>query len=243
MRCQFCGWDNPEGCTSCEKCNKPLSAAAEPYAPSAPASPADGSHSRPTSRQAGGAAPFNPKATVLESNYGGRTVGEAAANAAVCPSCGYPLEGGNCPSCGYSAAAQPPVPPVPPVHIHPAPQDEAAFSARRTIRPVRKGAPEGSFTLTPISEQNGLPEGDGLSYEGNDVVLNRANTDPKNATITSHAQASIHFADGQWTITDESNMQTTFVQAQKGIVLESGTLILLGNQLYRFDSLEPEGEK
>ena len=24
MRCQFCGWDNPQGKENCEKCNKPL---------------------------------------------------------------------------------------------------------------------------------------------------------------------------------------------------------------------------
>ena len=24
MRCQFCGWDNPQGKETCEKCNKPL---------------------------------------------------------------------------------------------------------------------------------------------------------------------------------------------------------------------------
>ena len=108
---------------------------------------------------------------------------------------------------------------------------------------MRKGAPEGSFVLTPISEQTGEPEGDGLSYEGNEVFLNRSNTDPKNATITSHTQATISFVDGQWQIADESEMKTTFVQAEAPIALQSGALILLGNQLYRFEPRVPKEEK
>lgn len=52
MRCQFCGWDNPEGRTKCEKCNKPLSNgsnhnAAEPSI-NMPVSARGGKSGRPT---------------------------------------------------------------------------------------------------------------------------------------------------------------------------------------------------
>ena len=41
--------------------------------------------------------------------------------------------------------------------------------------------------------------------------------------------------DGKWNIEDKSEYQTTFVQASSQIELKSGSLILLGNQLYRFE--------
>ena len=66
-------------------------------------------------------------------------------------------------------------------------------------------------------------------------MLNRDNTDPKNPTITSRQQAIISFRDGKWNIEDKSEYQTTFVQASSQIELKSGSLILLGNQLYRFE--------
>lgn len=103
------------------------------------------------------------------------------------------------------------------------------------MRPQRKGEKEQRFTLTPISEETGQPEGGPIAYEGNEIMLNRDNTDPKNPTITSREQAMVSFKDGKWNIEDKSEYQTTFVQASSQIELKSGSLILLGNQLYRFD--------
>lgn len=45
----------------------------------------------------------------------------------------------------------------------------------------------------------------------------------------------VSFKDGKWSIEDKSEYQTTFVQASSQIELKSGSLILLGNQLYRFE--------
>ena len=89
--------------------------------------------------------------------------------------------------------------------------------------------------MVPISEETGMPEGDELSYEGNTIILNRDNTDPKNSTITSQEQASLTFENGKWSIEDKSEYKTTFVQAVRKIELQQGDLILLGNQLYRFE--------
>ena len=80
-----------------------------------------------------------------------------------------------------------------------------------------------------------MPDGDGLLFEENNVILNRDNTDPKNPTITSDQQANIEYKDGVWNIEDKSKLQTTFVQASHKIALHGGDLILLGNQLYRFE--------
>jgi hypothetical protein len=73
---------------------------------------------------------------------------------------------------------------------------KAADEVRMTMRPIRKGEKEGAFKLIPISEVTGMPEGETLHYEGNEVMLNRDNTDPKNKTITSHEQACLTLNNG-----------------------------------------------
>lgn len=215
MRCQFCGWDNPEGKTNCEKCNKPLLDGGNDETVSA-ASQSD-MHKKVTVRQGGGS--FNPKKTVRENAIplNQPVVPES------CPECGFPLENGLCANCGFG-------------------NNEANTnnvktedSLHMTVRPKRKEAKEGKFTLTPISEENGMPEGDAIQFEGNETNLNRNNTDPKNKTITSATQAVVTFKDGKWSIQDKSDLKTTFVQAEQAVELKSGSLILLGNQLYRFD--------
>lgn len=218
MRCQFCGWDNPEGKDTCEKCNKPLSA----YEQSV--DNIENGHDRKTDRMASGTG-FSPRATVRESSLGvNPTVNEDNGN---CPKCGYPLEKGTCPACGYTCSND--------SHEEIA-HDTILMDSRKTVRPHRKGDREGTFTLTPISEDTGMPEGEAIKFEGNKVILNRENTDPKNKTITSSSQATISFEDGKWSIVDNSEYKTTFVQASNNIVIGKGTLVLLGNQLYRFDA-------
>ena len=107
------------------------------------------------------------------------------------------------------------------------------------LRNVSEGKEkEQKFSLTPISEDTGLPEGEPIVFEGNTIDLTRNNTDPKNSTITSHTQATIAYHEGKWSIEDKSEYKTTFVQAENKIEILSGSLILLGNQLYRFDNQE-----
>lgn len=220
MRCQFCGWDNPEGKDHCEKCNKPLCNMDE-------GSSANGnaSHERLTERQKSSS--FNPKATVRENAMSG-SVASANASQQVCPDCGFTLEDGECANCGYTSKKEA--------------QAQDAYNAhqqgdvRKTVRPQRKGEKEQKFSLTPISEDTGLPEGDPIAFEGNCIDLSRNNTAPKNSTITSHTQATIAYHEGKWSIEDKSEYKTTFVQAFDKIEIQQGTLILLGNQLYRFDN-------
>lgn len=217
MRCQFCGWDNPQGKETCEKCNKPLTSNVSEEV--RPVALNRDNHNRPTDRQVAGE--FNPKATVREIPDGGKLDNERAKE---CPECGYPLENGECSACGYNVSE--------------APKDtsvKVADEVRKTMRPIRKGEKEGEFKLVPISEETGMPEGDGMAYEGNEVILNRENTDSRNTTITSQEQACLTFENGKWCIEDKSEYKTTFVQASRKIELQQGDLILLGNQLYRFE--------
>ena len=97
---------------------------------------------------------------------------------------------------------------------------------------------KGRFVLTPLSGKTRMAEGDPIVFpSGNDFELNRDNTDPENSTITSKTQAVVSFEDGKWFIKDESELRSTFVQAARKVELQNGDLILLGNQLYKFDNL------
>lgn len=216
MKCQFCGWDNPQGKENCEKCNKPLTNCVE--SKNDIPSGLD-NHARPTDRHA--SAVFNPKATIRE-DANTNIVNDQETQK--CPECDYPLENGECSACGYSVSKE---------------SNEAlakvADEVRMTMRPIRKGEKESTFKLIPISEVTGMPEGETLHYEGNEVMLNRDNTDPKNKTITSHDQACLTLNNGTWCIEDKSEYKTTFVQASRKTELQSGDLILLGDQMYRFE--------
>lgn len=218
MRCQFCGWDNPESHNKCEKCGKTLADYAGPGAqPAAGLPQAGGMNSRPTNLRNG--EPFSPKATVRENQGGGRTD--------ACPRCGYQLEQGKCAACGYGAEVAKP---------EAAPSVAAGGNfGRATVRPVRKKVAR-TFRLTPLSEKDGKPEGESLVFEGEQAVLNRANLDAKNDTLTSREQARVVWHDGRWLVEDRSELRTTFVQAARPVELQPGDLLLMGNQLYRFDA-------
>lgn len=217
MRCQFCGWDNPQGKAACEKCNKPLISNDVVEVRSVASNEAN--HDRPTDRQVGSV--FNPKATVRETPDASKLKNVEKNE---CPECGYSLENGECSACGYKVEGTPSPTPL-----------KVADEVRKTMRPIRKGEKAGEFKLVPISEETGMPEGDELAYEGNEVILNRDNTEPKNTTITSQEQACLSFKNGKWSIEDRSEYKTTFVQASRKIELQQGDLILVGNQLYRFE--------
>lgn len=224
MRCQFCGWDNPDGKERCEKCNKPLN-----DVESEASSKGQSAHERLTERQKSSS--FNPKKTLRESAVAGNNAAENKEQE-VCPECGFTLQNGECANCGYVSKNEEES--VKSQHIH----QREPVDVRKTVRPQRKGEKEQKFSLTPISEDTGLPEGEAIAFEGNTIDLTRNNTDPKNSTITSHTQATIAYHEGKWSIEDKSEYKTTFVQAENKIEIQPGALILLGNQLYRFDNQE-----
>lgn len=223
MRCQFCGWDNPQGKSTCEKCNKPLAVSVS-GSDSVEAASVPVNHSRPTDRQP--ISVSNLKATVRE-KPAGQQQPAAGTEENKCPDCGYTLENGVCASCGYDVAH---------VADKPVSINRVVTDGYKTVRPMRKNEKKERFTLTPISEESGTPEGEAMSYEGGEIGLNRENTSPGNSTITSVCQALVRCEDGKWTIEDRSEYKTTFVQATRKIELKKGDLILLGNQLYRFDA-------
>lgn len=225
MKCHFCNWDNPEGSTKCEKCGHELQ-------PDATESSLH-VHERPTTRKPMEGSANNLKKTINENEFRrqkecmNETISEGEK---ICPLCHHELEDGECPSCGYDSKSKNNVNNnEKPVKMN--------LDGKKTVRPHRKGEKGGRFILTPISEDTGQPEGDFIQFDGNEIELNRDNTDPKNDTITSQQQAIISHEDGKWNILDQSEYKTTFVQAARKIELQNGDLILLGNQLFRFDSI------
>jgi DNA-directed RNA polymerase subunit RPC12/RpoP len=74
-----------------------------------------------------------------------------------------------------------------------------------------------------------------LSFTGESIVLNRANTEPGNQTITSKEQALLIFENEKWYLQDRSEHQTTFVRAAGRIELKRGDIIMLGNRRFEFE--------
>ena len=225
MKCQFCNWDNPEGRTRCEKCDHELQ-------PDAAESPSH-VHDRPTTRKPADGSVSNLKKTINENEFRrqkehlGGTVSEEMN---VCPNCHLKLEDGECPSCGYTESQN-----------DDKQKNENKMNANKNKETQRwdpkADVVKGRFVLTPLSGKTREPESDPIPFTGNEIELNRENTDPENSTITSKTQAIVSYENGKWTISDESELRSTFVQTARKIELENGDLILLGNQLYRFDSI------
>lgn len=225
MRCQFCGWDNPENKTVCEKCNKPLNHEGVSVVnyKSTVREWHEGSTSSNQMTERKPVCGINPKATLRE-------VKER--HDEKCPHCGYELESGTefCPSCGNE------VKPVQKGNGSPMPQSPVF---KKTVRPnhherLQADSLPGTFRLTLLdSEGNDAGK---LRYSGDEVILNRSNTDKENFTITSQKQATVKYANGQWNIVDNSDMHSTFVHASRPIVLKDGDLILLGDRVFRFDT-------
>ena len=94
-----------------------------------------------------------------------------------------------------------------------------------------------SFTLKPVAFQNEQVQYQPITFSGDNVVLNRQNTDPNNNTITSKEQAVIvHKADG-WYIENRSAGNTTFVQVNREMKINPGDVIVLGNRAFEFGKL------
>lgn len=224
MKCHFCNWDNPEGRTKCEKCDHDLQ-------PDMVESSSH-VHERPTTRKPVDSPMNNLKKTINESEFKrmqqhiNRTVSEEKN---MCPECHLELEDGECPSCGYKKQNENEL------------KSESKMNNNKNKKTQRwdpkAEAVKGRFVLTPLSGKTRLPENDPITFSGNEVELSRENTDPDNSTITSKTQAVVAFDKDKWTITDKSDFQSTFVQASRQVELQDGDLILLGNQLYRFDSI------
>lgn len=171
-----------------------------------------------------------------------------------CPKCSYPIARDMkiCPNCGENISG-----PKPEQALH-----NNAGGAKPTVKCSKCGAPMGTTskfcpscgaparpgtinpwmspqngtfcTLKPLSWENEGIEYNPLSYSGETIILNRANTDPNNQSITSKEQAELTYNNGSWFIEDKSGQKTTYIHAGRKTKLESGDIIILGNRRFEF---------
>ena len=88
MRCQNCGWSNPDGATVCEKCKQPLESG----------QPSLGS---PVVQESFSPIQENLRKTIRESRpYGSHSSDQSSPDSSTCPKCGYPLADGTEVDCG-----------------------------------------------------------------------------------------------------------------------------------------------
>jgi hypothetical protein len=117
--------------------------------------------------------------------------------------------------------------------VPPGLENELATS-NSTIFPFER---ENGFSLKPL-DKSADAKALSFQYSGDEIVLNRANLDPSNLTITSRIQAKITFENGKWKITNVSDLKTTYIQVVKTMTLEKGDVIVFGNKHFLFDDLE-----
>lgn len=239
MRCRNCGWENPDGQTSCEKCHSSLNDAAPAHKPTTPVSD-------------------RMKSTVAE----GVIFEDSAPVAApkTCPKCGYPISDNStsCPNCNHELQPAPTskqtmICKLCGAEIAPnskfcsscgASTTEETPQPRRIQRsamgtvmggPVAGPASTNKFcTLKPIAWDGEDVNYNPITYSGNTIILNRANTDANNNSITSREQAVLTCEDGEWYIENRSDLRTTFIRVNGRVKLTSGDIIVLGNREFEF---------
>lgn len=239
MRCRNCGWENPDGQTSCEKCHSSLNDAAPAHKPTTPVS------DRMKSTVAEGVI-FEDSAPVAAPKTCPKCGYPISDNSTSCPNCNHELQPAPtskqtmickscgaeiapnskfCSSCGASTTEETPQP------------RRIQSSAMGTVMggPVAGPASTNKFcTLKPIAWDGEDVNYNPITYSGNTIILNRANTDANNNSITSREQAILTCEDGEWYIENRSDLRTTFIRVNGRVKLTSGDIIVLGNREFEF---------
>ena len=227
MRCNNCGWtNNPSGAARCEKCNVPLagSMAADEYTDrnvtSAQNRPLNNQVLNGTLRTGASGLPYVDAPEEVSSKF---VDNNANNHSSECAKCGYPLTFGlnTCPNCQTNQMKN---------NEDEKPSNPKKSSTSGTIDPFSAGFNFGnSCSFTPLNEP------DRKIMFDNSTILNRANIDPNNNTITSKEQANLECRDGEWYITDLSSQETTFIRKKGEVVLHDGDIILMGNKRFVFN--------
>ncbi|NDV57875.1 zinc-ribbon domain-containing protein [Bacteroides sp. 519] len=234
MRCKNCGWENPDQNQKCEKCNAPLMG-------SMIENNISGRKSEPIADVLRGTVPENGK----HLNTGNDLDPSENTN---CSACGYIISDkmNVCPNCGNDIGKSK-------VKISPEQKTKTCPKCGNSVSPTMKfcsscgsslkmgtvnaweSPQQGNFcTLKPIPWKGEEVTYNPITYSGKLIILNRANTDPNNNTITSKEQAVLICEGNEWYIEDKSEQQTTFIRAGKKIKLENGDIVVLGNRLFEF---------
>ncbi len=255
MRCNNCGWQNPDGVSCCERCGSALNGQS--------GSSADTSnHQKNYNQEASSplrstlreAAAFGGNAT------SGSPGGSADSQNCVCRNCGYILSPvmNVCPQCGTSRNQRHGEYVQPRANGYQQQASQRDKQCPKCGTAVQQGAkfcpscgqpltmrgtvnawdnPQGGdyCSLKPIPwsrESTGYAP---ISYSGRRIILNRANTDPNNQSITSREQAVLTNDGKDWYIEDLSDQHSTMIRVSRKTKLQSGDIIALGNRLFEFN--------
>lgn len=217
MRCNNCGWENPDSNLKCEKCGTSLSGApqhrVEPIVTNVVAD--------------------SLKSTVFESDvFGGLNTPEKAKENE-CPKCGYPLRQGAevCPNCKYELQKNNSIE----EKHNPMPRQNVNPVGTGTINPWINVPAKKQCKLTPITAPT-EEKLEAISFKEGEVhTLNRANLEAENPTITSQCQAKLSCDEsGNWHLEDCSAQKTTFIHVNEKTQLKDGDIILMGNRQFVF---------
>lgn len=237
MRCKNCGWPNEPNASKCVKCNAPLVGGAsvpevsqQPIYSSQPAE-----NLKATLREQASSASSVHESHASMGQQQADAQADASRDSSTCPQCGYKRSSSvkACPVCGYVFDK---------TFIDPVDDGEQqGSSASRqsgrmgTINPWAQPSDESAFcTLQRIPWQTEKVTYEPVSYAGQRIELNRANTDSNNNSITSRTQAILTQENGKWYIEDGSEMHTTLIRVGRKMELQDGDVVVLGNRMFEF---------
>lgn len=253
MRCNNCGWQNPEGVSVCERCGSAFNQNNVGV---------DSSSQQNGYRQEV-SSPL--RSTLREAvAFGGNTSPESLVESTerqneVCHNCGYSLSPAMniCPQCGtsrnqghgermqqkvsggyqQSQSRNKQCPKCGADVLQSAkfcPSCGQPLTMRGTVNAWDNPQGNDFCSLKPMPWSRENTEYAPISYSGQRIVLNRANTDPNNQSITSREQAVLTNDGKDWYIEDLSDQHSTMIRVSRKTKLQSGDIIALGNRLFEF---------
>ena len=219
MRCDNCGWNNPEGIEKCQKCNQVLQPVIEQpaFVPETKVSPMPAND-------------MSYKATTIDAGkFANSNVKEI--KTIECPKCSYPLTGGTdiCPNCGTNC-----------IQSQEANVMGSKSDMKKTVLEFDRTAhaytesQNTRFTdkLTPIDNFDGSFKQ--IELEKNEVAVGK--NELNGNMISTDVQTLFTNRDGKWFIRNsEDAPMMTFVSASHEIELRKGDIVVIGNVRYMFE--------
>ena len=252
MRCDNCGWSNPDGLTKCQKCNQDL-------VPPVPVSPA--------SVQTAASNAINQ--TIIDPSRSGAVL--QPSSTVSCSRCGYPLSSAAsfCPNCG-TEVKQTSTPHSQTVRVLPEEfldstptPDPVEVNLKATVReipvelmentrfsqtvrvlpeemlvdeepaePVKPVEP--SFKLVPMDNFDGATP-KALEYSGASSCINGSSLVSEGAYMPEGVEMEFTCVDGQWSVLDKSGAKNIFVSTSRPVQLQSGDVVVVGNRRFIFE--------
>lgn len=226
MRCKNCGWENPDGISKCERCSSQLERTAPSNTGNENKQMAEASiNLRATIRESASGYPFSESQNTQTHN-------ETNCNERICHNCGYNMTSGMnvCPQCGAPQKKQSSAPfanksikekhctkcgsvLIAGTRFCPACGQQLRNSG--TVNAWDNPQSNEFCSLRPIAWSRENTQYNAISYSGERIVLNRANTDPNNQSITSHEQAVLTNDGKDWYIEDLSEQHSTMLRISK----------------------------